>query len=140
MAATEARETASSEGAEGAVRAGTLAELRKAGQLLTKVGSLPVVVFLDGDELFAIEDRCPHMGFPLHRGTVECGMVTCHWHHAGSISRAAARSIPSPTTPRASTSRSSATTCWCARASGDRLRSSTCAAASCRDWRTASRS
>ena len=22
------------------------------------------------------------MGFPLHRGTVECGLVTCHWHHA----------------------------------------------------------
>jgi hypothetical protein len=22
------------------------------------------------------------MGFPLHRGTVEAGLVTCHWHHA----------------------------------------------------------
>jgi hypothetical protein len=22
------------------------------------------------------------MGFPLHRGTVEEGLVTCHWHHA----------------------------------------------------------
>jgi nitrite reductase/ring-hydroxylating ferredoxin subunit len=64
------------------VRAGTLAELRKAGQLLTKVGSLPVVVFADGDDVFAIEDRCPHMGFPLHRGTVDRGLVTCHWHHA----------------------------------------------------------
>jgi len=76
MTATVERES------QGAVRAGTLAELRKVGQLLTKVGSLPVVVFADGDDVFAIEDRCPHMGFPLHRGTVECGMVTCHWHHA----------------------------------------------------------
>ncbi|MFI5047603.1 MAG: Rieske (2Fe-2S) protein [Acidimicrobiia bacterium] len=64
------------------VRAGTVAELRERGQLLTKIGSLPVVVFADGDDVFAIEDRCPHMGFPLHRGTVECGLVTCHWHHA----------------------------------------------------------
>src|SRR5581483_5715033 len=24
----------------------------------------------------------PHMGFPLHRGTVESGLVTCHWHNA----------------------------------------------------------
>jgi hypothetical protein len=22
------------------------------------------------------------MGFPLHRGTVEAGLLTCHWHHA----------------------------------------------------------
>src|SRR4029453_6542859 len=31
---------------------------------------------------WAIDDRCPHMGFPLHRGTVGDGLVTCHWHHA----------------------------------------------------------
>ena len=22
------------------------------------------------------------MGFPLHRGSVESGLVTCHWHNA----------------------------------------------------------
>jgi nitrite reductase/ring-hydroxylating ferredoxin subunit len=64
------------------VRAGSLEDLQKTGRLLTKVGSLPVVVFWDADRTFAIEDRCPHMGFPLHQGTVECGLVTCHWHHA----------------------------------------------------------
>src|SRR4051812_22604933 len=64
------------------VRAGTLDELRKDGRLLTKVGPLPVVVFWDDDRAYAIEDPCPHMGFPLHQGTVECGLVPCHWHHA----------------------------------------------------------
>ena len=64
------------------VHAGSFEELRKTGQLLTKVGSLPVVVFWDEDRAYAIEDRCPHMGFPLHQGTVECGLVTCHWHNA----------------------------------------------------------
>ncbi len=64
------------------VRAGSFEELRKAGRLLTKVGPLPVVVFWDDDRAYTIEDRCPHMGFPLHQGTVECGLVTCHWHHA----------------------------------------------------------
>jgi nitrite reductase/ring-hydroxylating ferredoxin subunit len=64
------------------VRAGSLEELRKEGRLLTKVGTLPVVVFWDDDRARAIEDRCPHMGFPLHQGTVESGLVTCHWHHA----------------------------------------------------------
>ena len=64
------------------VRAGTLAELQHTGQLRTKLGSLPVVVFWHEEQAFAIEDRCPHLGFPLHQGTVEAGLVTCHWHHA----------------------------------------------------------
>ena len=65
-----------------AVRAGTITELRAEGRLTTKVGSLPVVVFWHDDRAWAIEDRCPHMGFPLRQGTVEAGLVTCHWHHA----------------------------------------------------------
>ena len=64
------------------VRAGSRSELESAGQLLTKVGTLPVVVFWSEGTAFAIEDRCPHLGFPLHQGTVEAGLVTCHWHHA----------------------------------------------------------
>ena len=43
------------------VDAGSLEELRETGRLLTKVGSLPVVVFWDSDRAYAIEDRCPHM-------------------------------------------------------------------------------
>ncbi|MDQ1460206.1 MAG: hypothetical protein QOI08_1690 [Actinomycetota bacterium] len=65
-----------------AVRAGTLDELRRDGRLVTKVGSVPVVVFWHEDAAYAIEDRCPHLGFPLHQGSVEAGLVTCHWHHA----------------------------------------------------------
>jgi nitrite reductase/ring-hydroxylating ferredoxin subunit len=64
------------------VRAGSLSELGKAGQLRTKVGAVPVVVFWHDGQAWAMDDRCPHMGFPLHRGTVEDGLVTCHWHHA----------------------------------------------------------
>ena len=29
-----------------------------------------------------LDNRCPHMGFPLDRGSVEDGILTCHWHHA----------------------------------------------------------
>ena len=64
------------------VRAGSLSELMQAGQLRTKVGTVPVVVFWHDGRAWAIDDRCPHMGFPLHSGTVEDGLVTCHWHHA----------------------------------------------------------
>ncbi len=64
------------------VKVGTLEELQKAGRLTGKVGSRPVCVFWDEGCAYAVEDRCPHMGFPLHRGTVQSGLLTCHWHHA----------------------------------------------------------
>src|SRR3954469_18967411 len=64
------------------VDAGSFDELRKTGRLLTKLGTQPVCVLWDGDAAYTVDDRCPHLGFPLHRGTVEQGMVTCHWHHA----------------------------------------------------------
>jgi nitrite reductase/ring-hydroxylating ferredoxin subunit len=64
------------------IRAGALSRLQEDGRLLTKVGSVPVVVFWHEGAAYAIEDRCPHLGFPLHQGTVEAGLVTCHWHHA----------------------------------------------------------
>ena len=64
------------------VRAGSLDQLRADGKLVTKAGSHPVCVFWSEGKACAVDDRCPHMGFPLHRGTVEEGLLTCHWHHA----------------------------------------------------------
>jgi nitrite reductase/ring-hydroxylating ferredoxin subunit len=61
---------------------GTIAELQTAGCLTGKAGGRPVCVFWNDGEALAVDDRCPHMGFPLHRGTVESGLVTCHWHNA----------------------------------------------------------
>lgn len=62
--------------------AGSFDDLRSEGHLVTKVGKHPVAVFWHEERAWAIDDRCPHLGLPLHRGTVESGMVTCHWHHA----------------------------------------------------------
>jgi nitrite reductase/ring-hydroxylating ferredoxin subunit len=64
------------------VRAASLAELRAAGRLVVHVGGHVVCLFAEGDDLFAVDNRCPHMGFPLHRGSVADGILTCHWHHA----------------------------------------------------------
>jgi len=64
------------------VVAGSLDDLKREGFLTTKVGNQPVCVWWHQGRPYALEDRCPHLGFPLHRGTVESGMVTCHWHHA----------------------------------------------------------
>lgn len=42
----------------------------------------PLVVVHDNNRVFALDNRCPHLGFPLHRGSVDNGILTCHWHHA----------------------------------------------------------
>ena len=62
--------------------AGTLEEIEHKGRVLVSGGPVPIVVFHSDGNLHAVDNRCPHMGFPLHRGTVEDGILTCHWHHA----------------------------------------------------------
>jgi nitrite reductase (NADH) small subunit/3-phenylpropionate/trans-cinnamate dioxygenase ferredoxin subunit len=44
------------------------------------VGEKLIAVFRQGDEVFAIDDVCPHMGASLSGGYVEAGIVTCPWH------------------------------------------------------------
>jgi nitrite reductase (NADH) small subunit/3-phenylpropionate/trans-cinnamate dioxygenase ferredoxin subunit len=39
-----------------------------------------VAVFCKGEEYFAIDDFCPHMGAALSEGHCEDDMVTCPWH------------------------------------------------------------
>jgi len=68
--------------AEPLVRAASLAELRATGLLVVHVQRHTLCLFADGDEVYAVDNRCPHMGFPLHRGTLCDGILTCHWHHA----------------------------------------------------------
>ncbi|MFW6098228.1 MAG: Rieske (2Fe-2S) protein, partial [Chloroflexota bacterium] len=41
-----------------------------------------IALFQHDGEIHAVDNRCPHMGFPLERGTVRDGILTCHWHHA----------------------------------------------------------
>jgi nitrite reductase/ring-hydroxylating ferredoxin subunit len=45
-------------------------------------GRCPILVIHDQGSVYALDNRCPHLGFPLHRGSVEDGILTCHWHHA----------------------------------------------------------
>jgi nitrite reductase/ring-hydroxylating ferredoxin subunit len=63
-------------------RAASLQELREKGRLVVGLGGHTICLIAEGDDVFAVDNRCPHMGFPLHRGTVSDGILTCHWHHA----------------------------------------------------------
>jgi nitrite reductase/ring-hydroxylating ferredoxin subunit len=64
------------------VHAGTLEELKAKGRIVVRGHHRPILVVHDRGHVYALDNRCPHMGFPLDRGSVEDGILTCHWHHA----------------------------------------------------------
>jgi nitrite reductase/ring-hydroxylating ferredoxin subunit len=64
------------------VRAGSFEELKAKGRLVVHGRHRPILLVHEGGNVFALDNRCPHMGFPLDRGSIEDGILTCHWHHA----------------------------------------------------------
>jgi nitrite reductase/ring-hydroxylating ferredoxin subunit len=64
------------------IRVGTLEELRAKGMMVVSGEHCPLLVVYDEERVFALDNRCPHLGFPLHRGSVKDNVLTCHWHHA----------------------------------------------------------
>jgi nitrite reductase/ring-hydroxylating ferredoxin subunit len=64
------------------VPAADLDELEREGRVLVNRGGHAIALFHDEGEVRAVDNRCPHMGFPLTEGTVDDGILTCHWHHA----------------------------------------------------------
>jgi len=64
------------------LRAGTIAELKSKGRLVVRGAHRPILVVEDQGRIFALDNRCPHLGFPLDRGSIADGILTCHWHHA----------------------------------------------------------
>src|SRR2546425_971468 len=64
------------------VRVCSLADLERDGVRVASVGGRRGAVLRDGGRVSAIDTRCPHMGFPLHGGSVRDGILPCHWHHA----------------------------------------------------------
>ena len=62
--------------------AGSLEELKAKGRLVMHGSRRPILVIYDQGRVLALDNRCPHMGFPLERGSIEDGILTCHWHHA----------------------------------------------------------
>ena len=63
-------------------RAARLDDVRAAGQMPVQVAGHSLALFFHDGTVYAVDNRCPHMGFPLHRGSVRHGILTCHWHHA----------------------------------------------------------
>ena len=62
--------------------AGGLEELKQKGRLVVHGRDRPILVIYDRGRVFALDNRCPHLDFPLERGSVEDGILTCPWHSA----------------------------------------------------------
>lgn len=63
------------------VYAGSVDEVRQRPRVV-KGEEAGIAVFYHEEAFFAVDNRCPHMGFPLHKGNLCDGILTCHWHHA----------------------------------------------------------
>jgi len=64
------------------VRVCSVEELERDRYRVVAAERRTILVLTDQGRVFALDNRCPHMGFPLHRGTIADGILTCHWHHA----------------------------------------------------------
>ena len=60
----------------------SIEDLQRDGVHVAAAGGRTVAVFWHRGQAWAVDNRCPHMGFPLSQGTVADGILTCHWHHA----------------------------------------------------------
>lgn len=40
-----------------------------------------IAVFRHEGKFNAVDNRCPHMGYPMSEGSVRDGVLICHWHH-----------------------------------------------------------
>jgi nitrite reductase/ring-hydroxylating ferredoxin subunit len=81
MSSSIGSSTASSQ-LEGFFRAASLKDLKTEKMLVVSGTDRPVLLCWSEGRPFALDNRCPHMGFPLSKGTFDSGVLTCHWHHA----------------------------------------------------------
>jgi len=64
------------------VSIGPLTEIPRQGARCVKNGDMSIAVFRTSqDQVFALEDKCPHKNGPLSQGIVHDGCVTCPLHN-----------------------------------------------------------
>jgi len=64
------------------IEIGALSDIPVLGSRVVRTPSGDIAVFRTGDdEVFALDDRCPHKGGPLSQGIVHNKRVTCPLHN-----------------------------------------------------------
>lgn len=64
------------------IKCAEVAELPEEGVIAVNVAGQSIALAKSNGKIFAVDNRCPHMGYPLNRGSVQDGILICHWHHA----------------------------------------------------------
>ena len=83
---------------KGQIRVGPVAQLKERGCAVVTGGGHAIAVFYHEGNIYAVDNRCPHMGFPLDRAALKTASSPATGTTPGSTSPAAAPSTPSPTT------------------------------------------
>jgi nitrite reductase (NADH) small subunit len=64
------------------IAVGALSDIPRRGARCVKLGATTVAIFRTADDqVFALEDKCPHRAGPLSQGIVHDGCVTCPLHN-----------------------------------------------------------
>jgi len=67
----------------GWIRVGTIDDIpRQAARRVRTQGALIAIFRTSDDQVFALEDRCPHRNGPLSEGIVHGNCVTCPLHNS----------------------------------------------------------
>src|SRR5207253_8581838 len=65
----------------GFIKVANVTEIPAGGSQAFKLDEQQSVALFNVDgRIYATNNQCPHMGYPLTRGTVRHGVVTCDWH------------------------------------------------------------
>jgi nitrite reductase/ring-hydroxylating ferredoxin subunit len=62
------------------VRVADLKDVPEGAPKAVKVGARSIALFQHQGSFYATDNQCPHMGYPLTRGRVRNGVLTCDWH------------------------------------------------------------
>lgn len=66
----------------GYIEAEQIEEIPRNKMKVFDVGTLEILIINVDDEFYAVENRCPHMGYPLFFGSLEGKVLKCGFHNA----------------------------------------------------------
>ncbi len=64
------------------IKCAEVADIPEEGVIALNIAGHSIALAKSNGKIFAVDNRCPHMGYPLNRGSVQDGILICHWHHA----------------------------------------------------------
>ncbi len=64
----------------GFVRVASVRDLTEGKPRAVKVAGRSIALYEHNGKHYATDNQCPHMGYPLTRGRVRNGVLTCDWH------------------------------------------------------------